>query len=362
MKRSHVTVAVALLALMAAAPALAQDAEAPPAAEAPAEEAAEAEAPPAEPPPAETPPAEPQAQVAPRPAPPADRRYARPRTPPPILVAVLPGERVAAEAVTAAREALVAQIGPMAGGRAVHGVGADQMVSALSACDGDTCVGSILAEAGAQAGVLLRLTRRGRQLAAALEIRDPVSGALRVEAPIEGELPTEPADLAEPLAGLSARIASAVPSAPAQPPSLLISTTVDGATVTVDGEDIGESPVAPIAIADGTHEVIVRLAGYRAYRTETRISPGQRARVDATLESMDGEAMGDGDNPFTSGDGGGDDDLLSQWWFWTAIGGGAAVLIAGIVIIAVVASDSGDGMPMPQQPMGIPLPAIQGGP
>jgi len=323
-------VAVALLAVLGAARGLAQVAEAP------------------------------AAQPAPRPEP-ASEGYARPRPPPPILVAVLPGSRVDAAAVTAAREALVAQVSPMAGGREVHGLGAEQMVSALSACEEDTCLGGILAEAGAQAGVLLRLTRRGRQLAAVLELRDPVSGTLRHDAPIEGNLPTEPADLPEPLAGLTARIASAVPSAPTQVPTLLISTTQDGAAVTVDGESIGESPVAPIEIADGTHEVIVRLQGYRAYRTETRIAPGQRARVDATLEPMDGEAAGDGDNPFTSGDGGGDDDLLSQWWFWTAIGGGAAVVIAAVIIIAVVASDSGDDMPMPQQPMGIPLPGIVGG-
>ena len=83
--------------------------------------------------------------------------------------------------------------------------------------------------------------------------------------------------------------------------------------------------------------------------------------MDATLESMDGDAVGDGDNPFTSGDEGGEDDLLSQWWFWTAIGGGAAVVIAAVIIIAVVASDSGNEMPGPVQPMGIPLPPILGG-
>lgn len=339
-----------LVVWLGASVAGAQDAEAPPA------EAA-AEPAPAEAAPAEAVPVTTQAVTAPTPA---ARQYARPRPAPPIMVAVLPGERVPEEVATAAREALVAQLTPMAAGRMVRGLAAAPIVAALSACTDDACLGAQLASAGVQAGVILRIARRGRALNGTLTIHDPVSGTSRTEAPIEGAVPTEATEVAAALAPLSAQLASAMPTAPARPPSLLVTTTADGALVTIDGEDIGESPVGPIDIADGEHEVLVRLQGFQSYRVSTRIAPGGRARVDATLRPIGGEngATGDSSDPFAPSDSG-DDDILGQWWFWTAIGGGVLVVAAIIIGVAVATSDSGPQMP--GQPMGIPLPPIVGG-
>jgi len=367
-----------LLCFLGSAPASAQDASptpapaeaatAPEAEAAPAEaEAAEAAPADAEAAPAEAAPAEPSPApeaVAPQPAPRPAARYARPRPAPPIMVVVVPGDRISEEVSGAAREALVSQITPLAGGRAVHGLGAAAMIDAIGACGDDGCVGAQLASAGAQAGVILRLTRRGRQLSAALEIRDPVSGTARSEA-IEARLPMDAAELVQPLSQMSAQLASAMPSAPPANPTLLITTTQDGGLVTVDGEDIGQSPVAPFEIADGPHQVLVRLAGYSTFQTQTQITPGERARVDATLTSLTASADGGSDgepNPFAT-NGGGDqdgDDLLGQWWFWTAVGGGAAVLIGVLIGVGVAASSS--GQPVPATPGGIPLPPITGGP
>ncbi|MEZ4335748.1 MAG: PEGA domain-containing protein [Sandaracinaceae bacterium] len=312
---------------------------------------------PAEPAPADAVPVTQQAVTAPAPA---ARQYARPRPAPPIMVAVLPADRVPEEVATAAREALVAQLTPMANGRMVRALAAAPIIAALAGCADDACVGAQLASAGVQAGVLLRIARRGRGLVGTLTIHDPVSGTSRTEAPIEGAIPTDVAEVPAALAAMSAQLTSAMPTAPARAPTLLVTTTADGALVTIDGEDIGESPVGPIEIADGEHEVIVRLAGYQSYRGTTRIAPGGRARIDATLRSLSGEsgATGDSSDPFAPSDSG-DDDLLGQWWFWTAIGGGAALVIGIVIAVAVVASDSGPQTP--GQPMGIPLPPIVGG-
>ncbi|MCB9597140.1 MAG: PEGA domain-containing protein [Sandaracinaceae bacterium] len=346
MMRTHAAATAVLLVLLSATAAGAQDAE-----PAPAEPAAQAEAPPVE---AVTT----QAVTAPTPA----HRYARPRPAPPIMVVALPGDRVEAEVAAAARDALVAQITPMAGGRAVHGLANEQLMTALAACDSDTCIGGLLASAGAQAGVLLRLVRRGRDLQGTLELRDPVSGTLRIEA-AQASLPPVANELATPLLAMTAQIARELPAGPAGPASLLVTTTADGALVTVDGEDIGQSPVGPIDIADGEHEVIVRLTGYQSYRVSTRIAPGGRARVDATLRTIgdDGSGGGSSDVFGQDGGGGGDDDLLGQWWFWTIVGGGAAILIAVAIGIGVAVADSNSQPAMPGQPMGIPLPPITGG-
>lgn len=373
MSRNHVMTAALLAALLGVAPAAAQDAETPAEASPPApaespESAEETEAPAegeATEAPAEGEAAEAPNQVVPEvraetpPPAPAVRRYPRPRPPPPIMVVILPGDRVPEEAVTAAREALVAQVTPLAGGRAVHGLGSADMVAALIACDDDACIGGQLGSAGAQAGVILRLQRRGRQLSAGLEIRDPISGTARQEV-IEARIPRDPAEIPAALAEMSAQLASAMPSPPSRNPTLLVTTTHDAALVTIDGEDIGESPVGPIEIADGTHEILVRLAGFTSYRTETQISPGERARVDATLVSAIGGAEGGGgDSPFTQRDEG-EEDMLSTWWFWTIVGGGAALVIAVVAIgLAVALGDQGTDMPL--DPTGIPLPPITGG-
>ncbi len=353
--RAHAAAAIfALCCALGSTRAQAQDAEAPPpgdTAQAPAAQPTEAE----RAPPAPAPSAAPRVRETPR--------YARPRPAPPIMVVVVAADRISQEVSAAAREALVAQITPLAGGRAVHGLGVAEMVQAIGACTEDACIGAQLATAGAQAGVLLRLTRRGRQLAATLEIRDPVSGTIRAE-PVEGRLPMGVAELVEPLAQMSAQLASAMPSPPPGIATLLVTTTHDGGRVSVDGEDIGESPVGPIEIADGPHQILVRLAGFGAYHTETQVRPGQRARVDATLTSLtatdDGETAGQ-PNPFapTGGRDGGD-ELTGQWWFWAAVGGGAAVLL-GVLIGVGVAASSG-GQPAPMTPGGIPLPPITGGP
>lgn len=359
------TLALALAA-WGTAPAHAQDAEAGEASETqPAEAAAEDGSAPGEDAEAEVAEAE-AAEPAAEPAEEEDPFARRPA--PPIMVVVLPGRRVPPEAVTAAREALVAQVTPMARGREVHGLGAEALIATIAECDEDACLGAQLAEAGAQAGVVLRLERaRRRQLDATLELRDPVSGAPRLD-PIEGTVPREAEAIGDALAALTAQLEDAMPDPPPPPATLTVTVNVDGAQVQVEGHEIGTSPVAPIDVPEGNYEVVVMRPGYLSVRRQTRVSAGEQARVDVTLREIGAEVEGGGtgsgadeESPWGS-PGGGEDgggDITGEWWFWTIIGVGAALVIGGAIGIGVAVSDQGPEMPPP--PQGIPLPAITGG-
>jgi eukaryotic-like serine/threonine-protein kinase len=55
-----------------------------------------------------------------------------------------------------------------------------------------------------------------------------------------------------------------------------------GARVTVDGRDVGVTPVT-IPVAAGEHTVRFEMAGYQPVATTARVEPGARARVAVSL-------------------------------------------------------------------------------
>jgi hypothetical protein len=299
---------------------------------------------------AETDPTTPEAAEAPEPPPPS--RLA-PRPPPPLMVAVLTTGRVPEAVVSAVESAVVASVTAMAGGRAVHPLAAAELRSALAACRDDACIGALLAQAGAQGGVIVRMTARGRAARTALELRDPVSGTAR-QAPVQGDVPLDAATAGSAARALAEQLRDAMPSPPPRPASLTITVNVDGAQVSVDGEALGLSPVAPIDVVEGSHEVTVLMPGYRSVRRQVRVSPAEQARVDVNLApaGADAAAMLSGDAPAAGG------DVTGEWWFWTAIGGGAAVLVGIAIALGVAAGGGGAG---PQEPTGVMLPPILGG-
>jgi hypothetical protein len=65
--------------------------------------------------------------------------------------------------------------------------------------------------------------------------------------------------------------------------SLEVSADVEGATVYLDGERVGEAPYREEGLRPGRYEVRVERQGYRPFRSEVRISAGKRARVQASL-------------------------------------------------------------------------------
>jgi hypothetical protein len=197
---------------------------------------------------------------------------------------------------------------------------------------------------------------RGRRTLT-LELRDPVSGTLRTPS-VQGELPADAEGAGRAARTLAGGLREAMPRAPARPASLLVTVDVDGASVTVDGEEIGLSPVAALDLIEGPHEVQVRRAGYLGVRRTVRVGAGEQARLDVTLAALSGSGENGAPGPRSAPAGavasGG--DVTGEWWFWTAIGGGAAVLIG--VAAGIGAAVAGG---QSTSPSGIPLPAVMGG-
>jgi hypothetical protein len=91
------------------------------------------------------------------------------------------------------------------------------------------------------------------------------------------------------------------------PATLHVSSNRSAATVTVDGVDVGTTPVE-LRRPAGVHRVVVRQKGYAPYRTELALEAGQELELRAELAE--------------------DRSIVRRWWFWTALGG--ALTGAGI--------------------------------
>ncbi len=65
--------------------------------------------------------------------------------------------------------------------------------------------------------------------------------------------------------------------------SISISSTVDGASVFLDGELVGEAPVTREDVPAGRHRIRVESAGFEAFEREVRVRAGRRETVEASL-------------------------------------------------------------------------------
>jgi hypothetical protein len=273
--------------------------------------------------------------------------------PAPIMVVVITSGRAPEDVANAARDAVIAQVTPMTGGRPVLPLMAPALRDAIAACTEPTCIGGQIAGAGAFGAILVRLSRRTARgpTQLTLEMVDPVSGSPRLT-PLTGTI-ADAASAAATLQPLTAQLQGVMFSPPPPPPTLLVTVNVDGAHVRVDETDLGESPVARTTLAAGRHVVTVTRAGYVSSRRTIELNDGQNERLDVIL-SPSTATMGD-DTITGTGTAGGGTPLVEEPLFWVAIGGGVLV-IAGIAIgVGVAVGNSG---PAPD-PMGIPLPPIE---
>ena len=67
---------------------------------------------------------------------------------------------------------------------------------------------------------------------------------------------------------------------------LLVASSVRGAAVSVDGRDVGTTPLALPNVVAGTHRVRVSAAGYLAVTEVVRVAAGRTARVAAVLQPV----------------------------------------------------------------------------
>jgi hypothetical protein len=68
--------------------------------------------------------------------------------------------------------------------------------------------------------------------------------------------------------------------------SISISSSVDGASVFVDDELVGESPVIREDVPAGRHRIRVESAGHQPFETDVRVRAGERAEVEANLSPL----------------------------------------------------------------------------
>jgi hypothetical protein len=228
---------------------------------------------------------------------------------------------------------------------------------AASECDA-SCVGARLGEVSAQVGVQLDLRgpseppRRGSPPASptiTAQLVAPISGQL-LGAPIAGTLlPTGALSL-----DVTALVA-ALPPPPAPPPTVLVAVDVDGATVTLDDAPLGQAPLAPFEVHEGTHELRVSAPGHETFTRRLEV-PADGLRVDVRLVPVADEAarLADADAATQFETAEASDPLWKKWWLWAAVGGAVALAVIVGVAVAVAGGDDPQGFPVPPIPGRMP--------
>ncbi len=94
-----------------------------------------------------------------------------------------------------------------------------------------------------------------------------------------------------------------------------------GATVTVNGEVVGQLPLSgPLHAPTGRAVIDVTAEGFRSFSADVTVQAGQTSRVSVHLVPNLAPDV------FAGG------DVTQQDWFWPLIGTGAALVIAGITL------------------------------
>ena len=245
-------------------------------------------------------------------------------------------------------------------------VAGDQaLVTAIMECADPSCRGELVARTGGFAAVLVYLDRP--------DASGPVAVRLEPIALPGGEALTEAAQVQVPAATLSspeaaqAVIGATVPAVaqalPAPPPAapqtarVLVAVNADRAEVTLDGEAVGETPLAPFEVEPGRHIIAVQAVGFENYSRSIEI-PAEGLRIDVYLEPTADQAEELAARDAREAEGyaasSPEGEWYEKWWVWVAAGAGVAVLTAAIVgiAIAVGGDDTQEGFPVPPIPVG----------
>jgi tetratricopeptide (TPR) repeat protein len=124
---------------------------------------------------------------------------------------------------------------------------------------------------------------------------------------------------------------------------LTIRCSVDGATVRIDGEEIGATPVTPeLEVKPARHELVVSRDGYATWKSQVEITLGRSIALDVELKPM--VKLVRVEAPVAARV-----PLYKRWWLWTVVGGtlvGVAAITAGVL----GSSAGSDSIPTSQLP------------
>lgn len=70
------------------------------------------------------------------------------------------------------------------------------------------------------------------------------------------------------------------------PGRLAVATVPEGGEVEIDGKPAGRSPIGPVTLTRGEHEVRARMDGHKPFRTLVMVEAGKEARVTAALSPL----------------------------------------------------------------------------
>ncbi|MEO6951095.1 MAG: PEGA domain-containing protein [Polyangia bacterium] len=119
---------------------------------------------------------------------------------------------------------------------------------------------------------------------------------------------------------------------------LEIKASVDGAVVTLDGQRLGPTPLAPEPreVNPGEHRVEIAAEGYATYREKVTIAPAQTVRIDAKLVSLVTIVRVTEKEKEVP--------VYKRWYLWTPI---ALVVVAGAVVGGVLGARAANNIDGP---------------
>lgn len=284
---------------------------------------------------------------------------------PHVAIVPVPGENVDASVGRPILQAVQGALTTAAPSTRFQIAGDESLVAAFAECAEPACRAALVEQTGGYAVVLVRMSRPDPNGVVELSLEPlavPSGEALADAAAIQ--LPaatvTSPASAQAVLGAILEPIASALPAAPPAPPAtarVLIAVNADEAEVVVDGESVGQTPIAPVELSIGTHTVAIRGVGYETYSRSIEV-PAEGLRVDVFLDPTADQAaqLASRDAEESEGYGQDEGEWYEQWWVWAAIGGGVVVLAAFITAVALAAGGGGgdqEGYPVPPIPGGM---------
>ena len=129
--------------------------------------------------------------------------------------------------------------------------------------------------------------------------------------------------------------------------SLLIAVNADDAEVRVDGEVVGQSPLAPLELPPGRHVVSVTRRGFQPGSRSLSLD-ASGARLDFALELDAAHPAQLDPEPEAEDIASGSPEWYRRWYVWAGVGG---AVVVGAVIIGVVASSGGGTSAYPLPPI-----------
>ncbi len=121
---------------------------------------------------------------------------------------------------------------------------------------------------------------------------------------------------------------------------LSIRVSLPGATVNVDGTQVGVSPIAePVALMPGEHDLSVMLAGYAPHAERVSIAAGERRALDVALVAPAAPAQPPFEGPRAVEE---ERAGLSPTWFWVSAGVAGAFAVGGAIAGGLVQASYSD--------------------